>query len=103
MDIFMASAAGGGSAFKGNQRWPLADHRLMAFQATHGTVCTQQVELRFRVIERGRFLPGADVVASFAALLRVGCGVGLVGIAMALAAGCGIEVISLGGRPRGLL
>lgn len=103
MDVLVASVANCWNASKCDQDRALADHRLMALQARDRTVRAQQVEFRLGVIECRGFLPRTDVVADFATPLRVRGGVALMRIAMTIHARHRAEVISLGGRRRGLL
>lgn len=62
----------------------------------------RQVELGLRVIERRGLFPRSDVVARFAAALRVRRAISLMHVAMTFDASHGIEVVALGWRRRRL-
>ena len=64
----MAGDAFDGGVVKDDGTRSAADYRTVTFETPNGAVRAEQRDLGCGVIERGGFLPGADVVAQLAAL-----------------------------------
>src|SRR5579872_6002944 len=94
VDVFVAAFAVAGRIAEHHFLDSLSEiRRLVAFQASRGTMRALQLELGGVVIESSDFLPGPQAVARFAFLQRRAFELPLVRIAMAFDASQRIEMI----------